>query len=314
MSTRTTRERAASLKTAGDLDAVEAAFWRSYGLRPIEHFVNLESAGTRLRVQEVGKGHPVIFVHGTGGSGTYFAPLIAQLEGFRCLVLDRPGWGLSEPVDFTGRDYSELVVEILQTVLDGFGVEHAHAVGGSVGDLWVLRLAQVESSPVEKMVWLGSTALEELGVPRFIKLLASPLGLILARLGEREWVMRKQLPALGHGTTLESGAMDRYLHWRAVEAKDTHFLRHERKMVIGMQQEGEWAPGIALAGDDFRDTSQPTLLVYGSHDPLGTVELWQRKIDLMQQGRMEVIDDSGHLPWYDEPRHVANVVQQFLDR
>lgn len=314
MSTRTTSEQPANMTTTDDLDSVEADFWRSYGLEPQEHFVKLESTNTRLRVQEVGKGHPVIFVHGTGGSGTYFAPLIGQLEGFRCLVVDRPGWGRSEPVDFTGRDFSELVVEILHTVLEQFGVEHAHAVGGSVGDIWVLRLAQVESSPVEKMIWLGSTALEEMAVPRSIKLLASPLGSILARLGEREWVMRKQLPAIGHGITLESGVMDRYLHWRALEARETHFLRHERKMVIAMQHKGQWAPGIALADDDLRDTPQPTLLVYGSHDPLGTVELWQRKIDLMQHGRMEVIDDSGHLPWYDDPRHVANLVQQFLDR
>ncbi len=291
---------------------VETDFWRSYGLKPQEHFVSLESTNTRLRVQEVGEGHPVIFVHGTGGSGTYFAPLIGQLEGFRCLVLDRPGWGLSDAVDYTGRDYGQLVVEILQKVLKEFDVDRAHGVGGSIGDAWVLRLAQIDSSPVDRMVWLGSTALDELGVPRFIKLLASPLGRVLARLGEREWVMRKQLPAIGHGSTMESGAMDKYIRWRAAEAKEAHFLRHERAMVQAMQHKGEWVPGIAVTDSDLRQTSQPTLLVYGTHDPLGTVELWQRKIDLMQHGRVEVIDGSGHLPWYDDAQGVARMVQEFL--
>lgn len=311
MSTQTTGGQPANMPTS-DLREVETDFWRSYGLEPQEHFVNLESTNTRLRVQEVGKGHPVIFVHGTGGSGTYFAPLIGQLEGFRCLVLDRPGWGLSDPVDFTGRDYNQLVVEILQTVLTEFDANRAHGVGGSVGDAWVLRLAQTESS-MQRMVWLGSTALEELGVPRFIKLLASPFGALVARLGEREWVMRKQLTQIGHRTTLESGALDRYIHWRAVEARETHFLRHERSMVKAMQRKGEWIPGIAVTDSDLRHISQPTLLVYGTKDPLGTVDLWQRKIDLMQHGRIAIIEDSGHLPWYDDAHGVAKIVQEFLE-
>lgn len=296
------------------LHDVERAFWGSYGLAPREHFVDVGSTDTRLRVREIGEGHPVVWVHGTGGSGTYFAPLIGQLDGFRFLVIDRPGWGLSDPVDFPGRDYSGFVVEILRTVLEEFGAEHAHAIGGSIGDAWVLRLAQVDSSPVDKMVWLGSTALEELGVPPQIKFLASPLGSIITRLGEREWVMRKQLTQIGHRRSLESGAMDQYLHWRAIEARETHFIRHERKMVQAMQNKGEWVPGVALTDSDLRDTSQPTLLIYGNQDPLGTVELWQRKIDLMPRGRMEVIEDSGHLPWYDDPHRVANLVQNFLTR
>ncbi|HET9007697.1 MAG TPA: hypothetical protein VFQ04_13350, partial [Actinomycetes bacterium] len=76
----------------------ERAFWRSYGLAPAERFVEVGSPPVRLRVQELGSGPPVLFVHGTGGPGAYFAPLLRELQGLRCLVLDRPGWGLSAPV------------------------------------------------------------------------------------------------------------------------------------------------------------------------------------------------------------------------
>jgi len=96
----------------------ERAFWDSYGLAPAERFVEVGSPPARLRVQELGSGAPVLFVNGTGGPGAYFAPLLRELHRFRCLVLDRPGWGLSSPVDFSGRPYRTVTSELLRQTLD----------------------------------------------------------------------------------------------------------------------------------------------------------------------------------------------------
>ena len=48
-----------------------------------------------LRVQELGDGPPILFIHGANTSGTSWATLAAKLPSFRCLLLDRPGTGLS---------------------------------------------------------------------------------------------------------------------------------------------------------------------------------------------------------------------------
>lgn len=76
----------------------EQALWGHYGLKPTERFIELDSPRVRLRVVEVGSGEPVLFVPGTAGTGPYWGPLVRELKGFRCLMLDRPGWGLSSPV------------------------------------------------------------------------------------------------------------------------------------------------------------------------------------------------------------------------
>jgi 2-hydroxy-6-oxonona-2,4-dienedioate hydrolase len=133
----------------------ERAFWRSYGLAPAERFVDAGSPAVRLRVQEVGSGEPVLFINGTGGPGAYFAPLLAELRGFRCLVLDRPGWGLSDPVDYSRAAYRTVVAELLRDALDALGVDRACVVGGSIGNLWALRLAQTYPARVERLVLLG---------------------------------------------------------------------------------------------------------------------------------------------------------------
>ena len=290
----------------------ERTFWRHYGLTPEEHVLAVGSPAARLRVQEVGSGPPVIFVHGTGGSGAYFAPLIAQLDGLRCLVIDRPGWGLSDPIDFAGRDYPTLVAGLLRDALDHLNVEHADAVGGSIGNTWVLRLAQAQPARVKRLVWLGGFPTLALPVPPFIRLLASPLGRVIARLAEREPVMRKQLAGLGHGNTVKSGAMDTYLRWRTVEARETHFMRHERAMIEAVLNRQGFVDGVAVDDDDLAGLRQPTLLVYGTADPVGSAELWQRTTERLPHGTLHTVDGGGHLPWYDDPDDVGSAVSAFL--
>jgi hypothetical protein len=60
----------------------EQALWRYYSVQPSERFVELDSPWARLRVLEVGSGEPVLFVHGTGGTGPDWAPLVGERPGF----------------------------------------------------------------------------------------------------------------------------------------------------------------------------------------------------------------------------------------
>jgi len=51
------------------------------------------------------------------------APLVAELGGYRCLMLDRPGWGGSDPVDYSQTAYRDLVADLMVEILDDLGVE-----------------------------------------------------------------------------------------------------------------------------------------------------------------------------------------------
>lgn len=77
---------------------VERALWSRYGIAPTERRVRLR-AGNEVRVQEIGTAPPVVFVHGVSVAGTSWLALAAALkDDFRCLLIDRPGCGLSDPV------------------------------------------------------------------------------------------------------------------------------------------------------------------------------------------------------------------------
>ncbi len=71
--------------------AAEQAFWESYSASPTERWLDLRRPTTRVRVQEIGDGPPLVFLHGGPGAGAIFAPLVSLLPGFRCITIDRPG-------------------------------------------------------------------------------------------------------------------------------------------------------------------------------------------------------------------------------
>ncbi|HEX9644908.1 MAG TPA: hypothetical protein VGC11_13035 [Acidimicrobiia bacterium] len=72
-----------------DLDRhrrLEAALWASFGASPVERYVDVGPSRVHHRVQELGAGPPLLFVHGSSITGTCFAPLVAQLDDHRCLL------------------------------------------------------------------------------------------------------------------------------------------------------------------------------------------------------------------------------------
>jgi pimeloyl-ACP methyl ester carboxylesterase len=292
----------------------ERAFWDHHGLAPAERFVKVGSPPVRLRVQELGSGEPVLFVNGTGGPGAYFAPLLGALRGLRCLVLDRPGWGLSAPVDFSGREYKTVVAELLGDTLDALGVDRAHVVGGSIGNLWALRLAQANPSRVDRLVLLGGGPLTaEIPVPTFIRLLRSPLGKVIVRVPEKPRMVAKQLAGLGHATGGQPGQVPpTFVDWRVAMSRETDWRRHERDMVRCVVGRGGFVPGFVLQDAEVAGIGQPTLMVYGTADPVGSVDIWRRFVGRIPGGELELVDGGGHMVWYDDPGRVGARVTQFL--
>ena len=93
--------------------------------------------GETVRIQEVGEGEPVLFVHGAANAGTSWLQLMAALEGFRCIALDRPGCGLSEPIAAGPlRDMNAVEAyadTLVRDVLDALDLPRAHVVATSYG-------------------------------------------------------------------------------------------------------------------------------------------------------------------------------------
>jgi 2-hydroxy-6-oxonona-2,4-dienedioate hydrolase len=295
--------------------AAEARLWQHYGLAPRDRFVEIARPRARLRVLEAGSGPPVLFIHGTVGPGSW-PSLVAGMPGFRSLVVDRPGWGLSTPVEFPRAGYRAYVADLVAAVLDALDIERVDVVGGSVGDLWALSLAERHPDRVGRVVLLGGGPLvQSVGVPRFIRVVTSPLGAIIVRLPVTPDRARSILRDSGHGPSIASGAIpEAFIDWRVANDTDTTAMRRERSMARQVVGGAAYRPGITFVDEELRAIDAPVLLVYGTADPTGDAGTWRAFATALPNGALEVIDGAGHMPWFDEPARVAGLVGSFLAR
>jgi pimeloyl-ACP methyl ester carboxylesterase len=262
----------------------------------------------------MGSGEPVLFVHGTVGPGGW-ASLISELPGFRSVVLERPGWGLSSAIDFSRQEYKTLVADVLRGALDALELERAHVVGGSIGNVWALRLAAQHPSRVGRIVLIGGGPIvAEAGVPGIIRLLASPAGALMVRLPDKPARLRSILRQSGHGASLDSGRIpDEFIDWRVAVGRETDSMKHEREMVCAIVKGKSYRPGLTFDDAELAAIRHPTLHVYGTADhTVGSAEIWNRVADALPRGELRLVEGAGHMPWFDDSTRVAAEVGDFL--
>ncbi len=214
-----------------------------------ERFVEIARPRARLRVQEVGSGPPVLFIHGTIGPGAW-PSLIAGMPGFRTSRPRSARLGSEQPGRLSARhEYRAFVADLLCGVLDGLGIDRIDVVGGSIGD--VGRSAWPSTIPIASD---GSCCSAAVRWSRTCRCRTSS-GLI--RLADR----RADRPApddrrtdsdrsfarTGTAPSLDAGRIpDELIEWRLALANDTVSMRHERDMVRSILGRSGWQPGFTF--------------------------------------------------------------------
>ncbi|MBF2714448.1 alpha/beta fold hydrolase [Agrobacterium vitis] len=115
--------------------------------------------GTQLHVKDMGKGRPVVLIHGWPLTGDMFEyQSLALLEaGFRVITYDRRGFGQSgHPAD--GYNY-DTFADDLASVIDSLDVQNVSLVGFSMGGGEIARyLSRHGASKISKAVLVASVA------------------------------------------------------------------------------------------------------------------------------------------------------------
>jgi 2-hydroxy-6-oxonona-2,4-dienedioate hydrolase len=292
----------------------ERALWRSLGAEPKERFLDLSGPRLRVRVQEVGEGPPALFVHGVMTAGTAFATLVAGVKDLRCVVLDRPGCGLSDP--WTPRaELREQVVEMIGAVLDALEIGEVVLAGNSLGAMSATWFALAEPRRVKKLVLLGpSIGFPGVHVPADLRVLSLPrVGELLlgSQRPSREGLVRL-FRSLGHARTIERGAIsDEMFDWGVSMGAETRTQKNELGMLRRVVGLGGARRVAKLTEAELRSLSMPTLIVAGDTDPHGGTGLARRLGELVPHAQVETLRGVGHLPWLDEPSAVAAAITRF---
>lgn len=294
--------------------AAELAGWRADGAEPAERYIVVPGHGIRVRVLEVGEGPPVLFVHGLPASGSIWAPLAARVRGHRCVVLDRPGCGLSEPLAPVPSEPAGAMVDVQVAVLDGLGIERTDVVGNSFGGASVLWLARARPDRVDRIVLDGAPATIAFRPTSGNRVLAAGrLGRYVARRRVSPSNVTMIFRQVGHRRLVDSGwprgaalALIRSIY------NDTDTLTNETAQLQAILGWRGFRRGGLFDPADFRRIDRPTLWLWGTEDPYAPVAEGRAWAGAMPDATFELLERAGHMPWLDDPAGHARRIERFL--
>ncbi len=295
----------------------EAAFWSHHGApEPTEHWIDVLAHGIKVRVLEAGSGHPVLFVHGGPNAGSTWAPVVAGMTDTRCLVLDRPGCGLSEPLDYSSVgpvDVSALMVDVLLPVVQSLADGPVDVVGSSFGGSCVLWLTDAHPELVRRIVLEGVPAIDGMKMPMNQRMIAiGPLGRFISRRKASVGDIQRTFKQIGHTKLVESGwpqGPDR--EWGLSMMNDTNTMRNE----VALIQRGTTWRGFKsglLPPETLGRIDKPTLWLAGDSDTFASVDMVRGWADRLPSVELEILEGSGHLPWIDDSPYHARRISEFL--
>jgi 2-hydroxy-6-oxonona-2,4-dienedioate hydrolase len=109
-----------------------------------------------LRYHEAGEGPPLLLLHGSGpgvtGWRNFRGNLAVLAERFRCLILEFPGFGVS---DSTGEHPMAGAQAAVLRFLDGLGLQQVDMIGNSMGGIVGAQVAMAHPGRVRRLVTIG---------------------------------------------------------------------------------------------------------------------------------------------------------------
>lgn len=293
---------------------VERRLWAHVGITPTEQRVRLACTGTMVRVLEVGEGPPVLFIHGSPNAGSTWAPIIPSCSGFRCLIVDRPGTGLSDDHQLT-RGIAQVADRFVGDLLDALDVPRAHIVGSSFGGFLALRSAAATPQRIGRMVQMSCPPfVAGMTVPPFMRGVANPfICWLVPKLPPTKGNNLKVLRELGHGASLDAGRIPEIFHdWYLALQRDTHLMRNEIPLIAASTSGKGIDPETALDAAVLAAVQSPTLFLWGEADGFGGPTVARGVVDAMPHATLELFPGFGHLPWMDDPALIGAKAAAFL--
>jgi pimeloyl-ACP methyl ester carboxylesterase len=246
----------------------------------------LTMGGIRIRYVSLGRGKPLLLLHGWGTSLDTFGAMIEDLKRqFRITAFDFPGHGGSDmpPVTWAVDAFVGLTLGVMAEL----GIERASVLGHSFGGRVAIKLAAAYPEMVDRLVLVDSA-----GVPppqtikRRLKRVASKSANTIGRLGRPGQAVRR--------ATVRRIASPDYK--AAGPLRDTF---------------------LAIVGEDLRPVlpriKAPTLLVWGESDGDTTLADAHTMEKLIPGARLLVLKNAGHFSYLDQYGRFRLAIVSFLD-
>jgi len=246
-------------------------------------------------------GPPVVLIHGYTDNARDWVPMLPYLsKRFRLILVDLRGHGKSSKPEccYTRLDFAYDI----KLLLDALSIRRADVVGHSLGSIIAQTFAEYWPERTARVVLIsstggrppGSTAPPQFDFAADIRKLKEPI---------------------------DPNSPFMIAWWDSPTPVDPDFIRRERldsaaiPLAVWLAVLDEALPG-ATAYADLQSTlprlKAPTLLIWGSKDPIMEEPVRKTLRDALPRAEVKIFAGLGHNPFWEDPRAVAQVINAFL--
>jgi pimeloyl-ACP methyl ester carboxylesterase len=296
-----------SLCFKDDFSEMALANWMladSEGFAIGEHSIHVQ--GHRMHYLRAGSGPDLLVLHGLLGAASCWKPCIRTLSAQSTVhAVDFLGVGRSDRVPQLDASLSGHATR-LAAFMDAAGIASADLVATSHGGSVALQFAATFPERVRSLVLQApANPFSDLAAPR-IRFFSSQFGQRFARripflprpflnlaLGRMYADSRRILP----------GVLDNYLRSLSIPGTVEHVLN-----ILGA-----WSRDmLSLQSLLSKVSAVPALLLWGSDDRAVSLDSAEKLTEVLENSRLVILPDTGHLPYEENPKAFCREVENFL--
>jgi pimeloyl-ACP methyl ester carboxylesterase len=230
-----------------------------------------------VHYEVLGRGRPLIFLHGWVGSWRYWIPTMqAASASYRAYAIDL--WGFGDSAKNNGRYSLEQQADLVASFMDKMGISRTVLIGHSLGALVALLFANHYPELVDRILAIGVPANSQLINPRLLT--SSPTEMA-------DWLLGR-LPAM-ETARMEAPRAD----YQSILTSINNFYNLN-------------------IPDLLSNLTIPTLLVQGQNDPAISSEYTEDMVNLPELTHQIIFEGSGHFPMLEEMNKFNRLLVDFL--
>ncbi|NWF54574.1 MAG: alpha/beta hydrolase [Syntrophaceae bacterium] len=263
-------------------------------------------SGVNVHFVEAGKGPPLLFLHGLGGSWKdWSANLPAFAATHRVMALDFPGFGDSDKPEV---EYSiEWLTDVVEKFIQEQKIDPVNLVAHSMGGLVALNLASRPNSRVKKLIVADAVGIgdksEFLGYAMSKKIMGPE-----TRWENVEAFLKNEFRAMA----------DDFIKQQKPQTAREFF--ESLKMPLTGKPLVPMTPSVQMTADiidfDIRpklgSIRQPTLILWGAKDPVVPPQDASFLHKEVRSSTLVLFPNSGHSPMIEHPSLFNQELDKFL--
>ena len=260
----------------------------------------VEALGIRTSYVTAGQpgSTPVLLLHGMSASADVFREVMHELaDEFWLVAPDIPGFGGSENTEPYTMSH---LVEWLASFREALNLPAAMLVGHSFGGALGANFALTYPQEVRRLLLAAPAIYAADFVPDFLKRLGISVGLV------------DLASALSQSSTLQESQSGRPFY----DPDKIHESVWPRRLDSFSQARATSGVLKVLAfqniSSELTRIKQPVFVVWGKNDPVLPAEHAQRLAGELPDGRFEVWEECGHLPFLEKQEKFLSIARAFL--